>query len=128
VSYLLVALGGALGATARFIVAGLVHRVASPFFPWGTFAINVTGCFVFGLVAGIADARGAIGPATRAFVLVGILGGYTTFSSFAFETFELLRAGQVPAAIGNTVGQVVLGLAAFWVGWVLTRTMLGVRP
>jgi fluoride exporter len=128
VSYLLVALGGALGATARFIVAGLVHRVASPFFPWGTFAINVTGCFVFGLIAGIADARGAIGPATRAFVLVGILGGYTTFSSFAFETFELLRAGQVPAAIGNTVGQVVLGLAAFWVGWVLTRTMLGVRP
>jgi fluoride exporter len=128
VSYLLVALGGALGATARFIVAGLVHRVASPFFPWGTFAINVTGCFVFGLIAGIADARGAIGPATRAFVLVGILGGYTTFSSFAFETFELLRAGQVPAAIGNTVGQVVLGLTAFWVGWVLTRTMLGVRP
>jgi CrcB protein len=81
VSYLLVAAGGALGATARFLLTDLVHRVTSPFFPWGTFIVNVSGCFVFGLVAGLGDARGVVTPNVRAFVLVGILGGYTTFSS-----------------------------------------------
>ena len=126
-TYLLVAAGGALGATARYVMADLVHRVSSPFFPWGTFVVNVTGCFAFGLVAGVADARGAIGPSTRAFVLVGVLGGFTTFSSFAFETMELLRAGQVPAALANGVGQVTLGLLAFWAGWTLAHASVGGR-
>jgi CrcB protein len=128
VAYLLVAIGGALGAVSRYIVAGLVHRVAPPFFPWGTFVVNVTGCFAFGLIAGLADVRGAIGPATRAFVLVGILGGYTTFSSLTFETFELFQAGQAPQAIGNSVGQLVAGLVAFWMAWTLTRLAVGIRP
>ncbi len=126
-TYLLVAAGGALGATARYVIADLVHRVASPFFPWGTFIVNVTGCFAFGLVAGVADARGAIGPSTRAFVLVGILGGYTTFSSFTFETMELLRAGQVPAAVANGVGQVTAGMLAFWAAWTLAHAVVGGR-
>ena len=126
--YLLVAVGGAIGATARFVLADLVHRVASPYFPWGTFVINVTGCFVFGLVAGAGEAFGVVGPMTRAFVLVGILGGYTTFSSFAFETVTLMRGGELAAALGNAAGQVVLGLAAFWVGVVVMQGIAaGVR-
>lgn len=126
-SYLLVAAGGALGATARYAVADLVHRVASPFFPWGTFLVNVSGCFVFGLVAGAGEAWGVVGPATRAFVLVGILGGYTTFSSFAFETSGLVRGGELPAAIGNVVGQVTLGLVAFWAAMALVQAVAGAR-
>jgi CrcB protein len=128
VSYLLVAIGGALGATARFVVTDLVHRVSSPFFPWGTFIVNVSGCFVFGLVAGLGDARGVVGPHIRAFVLVGILGGYTTFSSFTFETMSLARAGQIPQALGNILGQVTLGLVAFWAAWALVQALLGTRP
>ena len=89
-TYLLVAAGGALGATARYVMADLVHRVSSPFFPWGTFVVNVTGCF-------------------------------------AFETMELLRAGQVPAALANGVGQVTLGLLAFWAGWTLAHASVGGR-
>ena len=108
-TYLLVAAGGAIGASARYFVADLVHRVASPYFPWGTFIVNVSGCFIFGLVAGAGEAFGVVGPLTRAFVLVGILGGYTTFSSFTFETAGLMRGGEIAAALGNVVGQVALG-------------------
>jgi len=128
VSYLLVAAGGALGATARFLLTDLVHRVTTPFFPWGTFIVNVSGCFVFGLVAGLGDARGVVTPNVRAFVLVGILGGYTTFSSFTFETMSLARGGQIPQALGNILGQVMLGLLAFWAAWALVQATLGGRP
>jgi CrcB protein len=127
VTYLLVAAGGAIGATARYVVADLVHRVASPFFPWGTFVVNVTGCFVFGLVAGAGEAWGVLGPLTRAFVLVGILGGYTTFSSFTYETASLVRGGEMPAAIGNSVGQVAIGLLAFWAAAALVQAVAGAR-
>jgi fluoride exporter len=123
VTYLLVAVGGALGATARYLVADLVHRVASPYFPWGTFVVNVSGCFVFGLVAGAGEAFGVVGPLTRAFVLVGILGGYTTFSSFTFETATLARGGELTAALGNIVGQVVVGLIAFWAAAALVQAI-----
>jgi fluoride exporter len=127
VSYLLVALGGAFGATARYVVADLVHRAMSPFFPWGTFIVNVSGCFVFGLVAGLGDARGVVTPNVRAFVLVGILGGYTTFSSFTFETMSLARGGQIPQALANVLGQVTLGLLAYWAAWALVQATLGGR-
>jgi fluoride exporter len=127
VTYLLVAAGGAIGATARYLVADLVHRVASPYFPWGTFVVNITGCFIFGLVAGAGEAWGVVGPLTRAFVLVGILGGYTTFSSFTFETAGLVRNGEMPAALGNIVGQVILGLVAFWAAATLVQIIAGAR-
>ncbi len=125
--YLVVAVGGAIGATARYALAGFVHRFASPFFPWGTFLVNVSGCFVFGAIAGLAEARGGLSPLARAFLLVGILGGYTTFSSFTFETMELLRGGEMPQAIGNVVGQVTLGLLAFWAAWAMAQAIAGGR-
>jgi CrcB protein len=113
VTYLLVAAGGAIGASARYLVAELVYRSVPPYFPWGTFIVNVSGCFIFGLVAGAGETFGVISPSTRAFVLVGILGGYTTFSSFTFETSALMHGGEFAAALGNIVGQIVLGLVAF---------------
>jgi len=127
VPYLLIALGGALGAVARALVGQFVYRLAAPSFPWGTFIVNVTGCLVFGLIIGASESRLTLSPNARAFVLVGVLGGYTTFSSFTFETFELIREGRVAGAIFNSIAQVVIGLAAFWAAWAIARTIAVVR-
>lgn len=118
---LLVAIGGAIGAVSRYGLGGLVHRYASPHFPYGTFAVNVLGCLVFGLLAGLSEQRFVLGPQARAFLLIGILGGFTTFSSFTFESFQLLRDGELARGFANIAGQVVIGLAALWTGFVLAR-------
>lgn len=111
-----IAAGGALGALARYGLAGLVQRHAGPAFPAGTFAVNVLGCLLFGLVAGLATDRAALPPSTRPFVLIGLLGGFTTFSTYAYETFELLREGDLLGALANGLGQVLAGLLALWLG------------
>jgi fluoride exporter len=120
---LLVALGGALGSVARYVLAGLVHRFASPYFPYGTFVVNIVGCLVFGALFAASEERFVIGPPLRAFLLIGVLGGFTTFSSFTFETFQLLRDGLLVLGAANAVGQVVVGLAAFWVGMTVVRAL-----
>lgn len=118
---LLIALGGAIGAVARYGLAGLVQRFASPYFPFGTFVVNIVGCFVFGILAGTAEHRFVLGPETRAFLLIGVLGGFTTFSTFSFETFQLLRDAEIMRASLNAAGQLVAGLIAIWIGFVLAR-------
>ncbi len=118
---LVVALGGAFGAASRYVLAGAVHRILPATFPYGTFFVNITGCFLFGVIAGIADERSAIGPDARRFLLVGVLGGFTTFSSYTYESFALVRDGQLVSAFANTAGQVVVGFAALWAGYVLAR-------
>lgn len=118
---LLVALGGAVGAVSRYGLGGLVHRYASPYFPYGTFAVNVLGCLVFGVLAGLSEQRFVLGPQARAFLLLGILGGFTTFSSFTFESFQLLRDGELARAFVNIAGQVAIALGALWAGFVLAR-------
>jgi CrcB protein len=123
VRLILIASGGALGSLARYLVSGAVHRVAPPFFPYGTFIVNVTGCAVFGVLAGLANERGMIGADGRAFLLVGVLGGYTTFSTFGFETYELLRAAKFTAAMTNAVGQVMVGVIGVWLGTVVSRML-----
>jgi CrcB protein len=120
---LLIALGGALGSVARYLASGAVHRVSSPFFPYGTFVVNVSGCLVFGVLAGLANERAVLGPNARLFLLVGVLGGYTTFSTFGFETFELLRSARFGAALANAGGQVVAGVAGVWLGTVVSRVI-----
>ncbi len=97
VRYLLVGAGGALGAMARYALDGFILRLASPFFPSGTFVVNVAGCLIFGLIMGLADQRSGLTPTGRLFLLIGLLGGFTTFSTYTFETFELVRDGQVRA-------------------------------
>lgn len=120
---LAIGVGGALGALARYALGGAVHRVLPGFFPYGTFVVNLLGCLLFGLVIGLAESRFVVGPATRAFLLVGVLGGFTTFSSYTFESFELLRSGQFGAASANVVGQVALGLLALWAGFGVGRAV-----
>jgi CrcB protein len=114
--WLLVAVGGALGSMARYALSAFVLRATGTLFPLGTFVVNAVGCLCFGLVIGAAGHRIALSPESRAFILVGMLGGFTTFSSYVFESAGLIRDGQMGAAIVNVGGQVVAGLAAFWIG------------
>lgn len=116
VNLLAIAIGGALGSVARYGFATLVYRVTSPVFPFGTFAVNVAGCVLFGLIIGLADHRVALTPAARAFLLIGLLGGFTTFSTYAFESVQLLRDGEWMFATLNMGGQVVAGVAGLWAG------------
>ena len=102
---LLIAIGGALGSVARYLLSTLVLRATGTLFPLGTFVVNAIGCFAFGLIAGAADQRLALSPEARAFLLIGILGGFTTFSSYAYESFALVRDGQVFWATINLAAQ-----------------------
>ena len=119
--YLLVGIGGGLGAMARHGINHLVHqRMLSARFPWGIFGINVAGSFLIGLLGGLlVSERLTWGYHARTFVIVGVLGGFTTFSSFSFDTLALGREGFSIQAVGNVVGQVGLSLLAVWIGYVL---------
>jgi fluoride exporter len=93
--FLLVGVGGFIGSTLRYTLGGLILRLKSgSLFPWETLAVNVIGCLAIGVLAGLSESRGLFAGTTRVFLFVGVLGGFTTFSSFGYETFELLRDGQ----------------------------------
>jgi CrcB protein len=119
---LLVGAGGFVGATLRYVLGGLVSRHAPPEFPWGTLLINVSGCFLIGVLAVLAEERG-VGLGGRLFLMAGVLGGYTTFSTFGYETLSLMREGSHALAAANALGQLLLGLAAVWVGMTVARGM-----
>jgi CrcB protein len=119
----LVLLGGALGTGCRYALSSAVYGlVQKPTFPWANLVINVSGSFAIGVLAQLFDQR-LVPPATRAALLTGVLGGYTTFSSFAYETLALLRDGEVVLALLNALGSVVLGLAAVWAGMRLVQAL-----
>lgn len=118
----LVGVGGFVGAIARYGLGGWVHRVADgATFPYGTLAVNVLGCALIGAITGIAESRGLFGPEARVFLLIGVLGGFTTFSSFGYETLQLLRDGQWGYGLANVLANVALGLTAVWAGWAGAR-------
>jgi CrcB protein len=117
---LLVGAGGALGAMLRYAVGTLALRWLPASFPFGTFIVNVTGCFAIGVLAALFDRSGA-GLAPRLFWVAGVLGGYTTFSTFGYDTLALLRQGGVATATLNAAGQVVAGLLAVWAGALVVR-------
>jgi CrcB protein len=119
---LLAGVGGALGSIGRYLLGGWVHSLV-PFstFPYGTLVVNVSGCLVIGIVAGISDFRYAFGPELRVFLMIGVLGGFTTYSSFAYETLALARDAEFGRAFANVAAQVVLGLGAAWLGYALAR-------
>jgi fluoride exporter len=119
---LLLASAGAAGTLARFGLSGLVQRIGpSGGFPWGTFAVNAVGCLLFGIVWSLAEERLIIGGATRVIVLVGFMGAFTTFSTFAFETGQMLDDSQWLLAAGNLLLQNVAGVALLLVGIALGK-------
>jgi fluoride exporter len=114
---LLVLLGGALGTGCRYWLSTFVYSVIEkPSFPYANFLINVSGSFIIGILAELFEARVLVSPTVRVALLTGLLGGYTTFSSFSFETFSLLRDGEISLALVNGLGSVVFGLVAVWMG------------
>ena len=118
----LVGVGGFLGSVLRYAIGGWVGRLKAGWtFPLETLLINVAGCLVLGALAGLSEARGVFTGTTRAFLFVGLLGGFTTFSSYGYETFQLLRDGRWQAAGLSSALQVVLGIAAVWAGHSLAR-------
>ena len=123
IAYLWVALGGALGSVARFWINGLVIEKTSATFPWGTLVINVTGSFVIGIIGALAIPEGRMDSQSRVFatqfLMIGVCGGYTTFSSFSFQTLSLLREREWLYAGGNVILSVVLCMVAVSFGWLL---------
>lgn len=119
---LLVGAGGFAGSVFRYLLSGLVYRFwGNGAVPVGTLAVNITGCFLIGLLGGLTETRQFFSPETRVFLLIGLLGGFTTFSTFGYETFHLMRAGQMPAMLLNVILHVILGVGAVWAGYILAR-------
>ncbi|HJO05040.1 MAG TPA: fluoride efflux transporter CrcB [Acidobacteriota bacterium] len=115
--------GGFLGALARYGLSGLVHRqVPLTTFPYGTLLVNLLGCLLIGVVAGYAESRQLFGLEVRMFVLIGVLGGFTTFSTFGYETFAMLRDNDLLRAAANVGAHVILGLALVWLGYAITTS------
>ena len=124
-----VALGSALGGVLRYVVVDAVTIVADPRFPWGTLAVNVAGSLVIGVVAAAAapESRVIVSPMMRHVLLGGLLGGFTTFSSFSVQTLVLAQTGEFGAALLNVLANVVLCLAACAAGWSAGAWWLAVR-
>ena len=120
-NYVWIGLGSALGGIARFWLSGIVAHMLGATFPWGTLIVNITGCAFIGFFAALTgpDGRLLAGAPLRQFVMIGICGGYTTFSSFSLETLNLAREGEWMRAGGNILLSVVLCLAGVRLGYML---------
>ena len=129
--YLWIALGSAIGGAGRHWCNTLATGAFGNALPWGTIAVNVTGSFLIGFLASMdsfPDRFGLPGPEARAFLMVGVCGGYTTFSAFSLQTLDLLRAGQWPQALGNIALSVALCLVAVWLGHLAYVAVSSSRP
>ena len=116
-SILFVAFGGALGSVSRYLLGTWIQSVSKSIdFPFGTLTVNLIGCFVIGFLSQLAEARGVFTSETRALVFVGVLGGFTTFSSFGNDTINLFRDGETFNALANVGANVILGLLLVWLG------------
>jgi CrcB protein len=119
-STLWIALGGALGSVSRFWLSLAFDALFASTFPWATVATNITGSFAIGMIAALP-----FGPLSRQFLMVGVLGGYTTFSAFSLQTLVLVQDGEWPKAAANVVGSVILCLVAVWLGYLLAGSFRG---
>lgn len=119
---LLVGVGGFLGAILRYLMSGWVQDLlGKPYWPYGTLAVNVLGCLVLGFLVGLVEVRNVFSPEVRSLLFIGVLGGFTTFSTFGVETSALLRDGALTSAAANILLQVVLGVGAAMMGYYLSQ-------
>ena len=116
--------GGGVGAALRYAVGLWIDARTGPGFPWGTFAVNVSGCFAIGVIATLADEHAWISPTARLLLVPGLLGGFTTFSTFGLETWQLVEDGRHMLAVTNAGASVAVGLAAVVAGIRLTRQLI----
>ena len=120
---LLVGVGGFFGAVMRYVVTNWVQdffHVLS--LPYGTLTVNLLGCLIIGLLGGLSESRNLLNQEARALLFIGVLGGFTTFSTFGYETVQLLRDGQSLAAFSNIGLQGCMGLVAVWIGYSISQT------
>jgi fluoride exporter len=115
--------GGFVGAVLRYWLAGVVQRWSSGVFPFGTLTVNVLGCLMLGTIMGLVEHRQLLGPHVRILLTIGFLGGFTTFSTFGFETFALLRDNEFYLALGNVVLSIVAGIGAVTLGWMAVKAV-----
>jgi len=120
-AYFWVATGGALGSVGRYWLSGIVASRVGETFPWGTLVVNVSGSLVIGLLAALTEPEGRLlaSPGFRLFFMIGVCGGYTTFSSFSLQTLNLLRDGEWLYAAGNVLLSVILCMIGVWIGYLL---------
>jgi len=124
IKILMVGMGGFAGSVCRYMVSELSQKLfQNPFFPYGTLTVNVLGCFLIGLLGGLSEARQLFSPEIRALILIGFLGGFTTFSTFGYEIFTLSRHGQMIPALINLMLHLLLGFSAVWLGFSISRLL-----
>lgn len=121
-----VCLGGAVGTGARYLLSGWALSVAGAAFPWGTLAVNASGSFALGAIMHVALATRSIGPTLRVALTTGVMGGFTTYSTFNYETLEFLRGGSVLLAAANVASTLIICLAAGAAGLFVARWLVGV--
>ena len=130
-AYLWVAIGGALGSVSRFWLNGLVSEKTGATFPWGTLVINIGGSFVIGILGAVANPEGRLNSQTRQFItqflMIGVCGGFTTFSSFSLQTLNLVRDREWLYAGGNVALSVALCLLGVWLGWLVGETLTAMK-
>lgn len=123
---LLIAFGGAVGSVLRYLMSGFVQEGAgATAFPVGTLAVNLLGCFLIGLLTELSESRGVLDADTRGLLVVGFIGGFTTFSTFANETLSAMRGNAALMAVANVLLSVVAGLFAVWLGRLLAHAVWG---
>lgn len=119
---ILIGIGGFIGSVFRYLISGFVQKISNQyFFPVGTLAVNLIGCFLIGLLAGLSESRQLFSEVSRAFVFIGILGGFTTFSTFGYESFSFLRDGQIFSTLLNISLHIILGILFVWFGFSLSK-------
>ena len=116
-----VAVAGLLGTLLRYWLSGFVARQYGETFPWDTMAVNLIGCFLTGVAFFVTETRFVVNPTVRIVILIGLLGGFTTFSAYGLQTFALLRDGELGLAILNVVTSNTLGLVMVWVGYLMAK-------
>jgi CrcB protein len=122
--YLWVGFGGAAGSVARYLVGLLVYERMGTRFPYGTFVINISGCFVIGMLLTVLDGRLDLSPAWREAMAIGFVGAFTTFSTFEYETLRAVQHGQAVTALAYVLSSVVLGFGAVWAGASLGKALV----
>ncbi len=120
-NWLMIFIGGGIGSIFRFWASKSVQNLIGLSFPLGTLFVNLTGSLIIGFLGGLAENRGLFNDTLRALIFIGFLGGYTTFSTFSFETFQLVKSSEIFYAILSVILHIALGYLSVWLGYILAK-------